>query len=48
MNVKEGLQYWYKKNDVLLYLTLFEELNPAGVFVVGQLQENIEEDSYAM
>ena len=41
-------QVRYKKNDVLLYLTQFEELNPAGVFVVSQLQENIEEDGYAM
>ena len=40
-------QVRYKKNDVLLYLTLFEELNPAAVFV-AQLQENIEEDGYAM
>ena len=41
-------QVRYKKNDVLLYLTQFEELNPAWLFVVSQLQENIEEDGYAM
>ena len=29
-------------------LTLFEELSPAAVFVVGQLQENIDEDGCAM
>ena len=41
-------QVRYKNNDFLLYLTLFEEMNPAAMFVVDQLQENIEENGYAM
>ena len=42
-----SMQVRYKKNDVLLYLALLEELNPAAMFV-AQLQENIEEDGHAM
>ena len=38
----------YKKNNVLYLSLLKDRLNPTAMFVVAQLDENIEEDGHAM